>query len=129
MLSTLRSPAARRPLARVLATKATPVARHSTALAPEPAGAPTDDPWFHEPTVMSNSEAFVETLRGHGCDTMFGIVGSAFMDALDLFMHYRSLPSEMQNRIRTFYLYFYSRRSVFDEEKILGQLRPLTGGP
>jgi sulfoacetaldehyde acetyltransferase len=56
--------------------------RQSTALADE---YPPDDPWFETPILMSNSEAFVETLRGHGCDTMFGIVGSAFMDALDLF--------------------------------------------
>jgi sulfoacetaldehyde acetyltransferase len=34
---------------------------------------------------MSNSEAFVETLRSHGVKDVFGIVGSAFMDALDLF--------------------------------------------
>jgi len=34
---------------------------------------------------MSNSEAFVETLRGHKVNTVFGIVGSAFMDALDIF--------------------------------------------
>jgi sulfoacetaldehyde acetyltransferase len=34
---------------------------------------------------MSNSEAFVETLRANGVKDMFGIVGSAFMDALDLF--------------------------------------------
>ena len=34
---------------------------------------------------MSNSEAFVETLAAHKVDTCFGIVGSAFMDALDLF--------------------------------------------
>jgi len=36
-------------------------------------------------TLMSNSEAFVETLRSHNVKEMFGIVGSAFMDALDLF--------------------------------------------
>jgi sulfoacetaldehyde acetyltransferase len=34
---------------------------------------------------MTNSEAFVETLAAHKVDTTFGIVGSAFMDALDLF--------------------------------------------
>eukprot|EP01064_Diplonema_japonicum_P027105 TRINITY_DN388_c0_g1_i1.p1 TRINITY_DN388_c0_g1~~TRINITY_DN388_c0_g1_i1.p1 ORF type:complete len:658 (+),score=214.81 TRINITY_DN388_c0_g1_i1:96-1976(+) len=38
-----------------------------------------------EATLMSNSEAFVETLASRGVDTVFGIVGSAFMDALDLF--------------------------------------------
>merc|ERR1719158_792269 len=35
--------------------------------------------------MMTHSEAFVETLRAHKVDTVFGIVGSAFMDALDLF--------------------------------------------
>jgi len=34
---------------------------------------------------MTNSEAFVETLVAHGVTDVFGIVGSAFMDALDLF--------------------------------------------
>eukprot|EP00602_Paraphysomonas_sp_CaronLab_P005354 CAMPEP_0185018070 /NCGR_PEP_ID=MMETSP1103-20130426/917_1 /TAXON_ID=36769 /ORGANISM="Paraphysomonas bandaiensis, Strain Caron Lab Isolate" /LENGTH=590 /DNA_ID=CAMNT_0027547767 /DNA_START=185 /DNA_END=1957 /DNA_ORIENTATION=- len=34
---------------------------------------------------MSNSEAFVETMAANKVDTCFGIVGSAFMDALDLF--------------------------------------------
>jgi len=34
---------------------------------------------------MTPSEAFVETLVAEGIDTVFGIVGSAFMDPLDLF--------------------------------------------
>merc|ERR1719498_200312 len=34
---------------------------------------------------MTNSEAFVESLRTQKVDTVFGVVGSAFMDALDLF--------------------------------------------
>ena len=34
---------------------------------------------------MSPSEAFVETLVAHGVKEVFGIVGSAYMDALDLF--------------------------------------------
>jgi sulfoacetaldehyde acetyltransferase len=34
---------------------------------------------------MSASEAFVETLVSHGVKDVFGIVGSAYMDALDLF--------------------------------------------
>ncbi len=34
---------------------------------------------------MTPSEAFVETLVAHGVKDVFGIVGSAFMDALDLF--------------------------------------------
>jgi hypothetical protein len=36
------------------------------------------------PTHMSNSEAFVEQMVAHGVTDTFGIVGSAFMDALDL---------------------------------------------
>jgi sulfoacetaldehyde acetyltransferase len=38
-----------------------------------------------QPYLMTNSEAFVETMVAHGVDTTFGIVGSAFMDSLDLF--------------------------------------------
>ncbi|MEP7063701.1 MAG: sulfoacetaldehyde acetyltransferase [Betaproteobacteria bacterium] len=34
---------------------------------------------------MTPSEAFVETLVAHGVKQVFGIVGSAYMDALDLF--------------------------------------------
>mmetsp|Transcript_43606 Transcript_43606/g.110008 ORF Transcript_43606/g.110008 Transcript_43606/m.110008 type:complete len:620 (-) Transcript_43606:179-2038(-) len=37
------------------------------------------------PVRMSNSEAFVETLAAYGIKNCFGIVGSAYMDALDLF--------------------------------------------
>ncbi len=33
---------------------------------------------------MTASEAFVETMLAHGVNTVFGIVGSAYMDALDL---------------------------------------------
>jgi sulfoacetaldehyde acetyltransferase len=36
-------------------------------------------------TTMSPSEAFVETLVAQGVKDVFGIVGSAYMDALDLF--------------------------------------------
>jgi sulfoacetaldehyde acetyltransferase len=36
-------------------------------------------------TRMTSSEAFVETLAAHGVKHVFGIVGSAYMDALDLF--------------------------------------------
>jgi len=35
--------------------------------------------------LMTGSEAFVETLVSYGVTDVFGIVGSAFMDALDLF--------------------------------------------
>eukprot|EP01096_Ripella_sp_DP13-Kostka_P011430 TRINITY_DN4611_c0_g1_i1.p1 TRINITY_DN4611_c0_g1~~TRINITY_DN4611_c0_g1_i1.p1 ORF type:complete len:696 (-),score=276.28 TRINITY_DN4611_c0_g1_i1:84-2027(-) len=40
---------------------------------------------FATPQKMTASEAFVETLAAHGAKDCFGIVGSAFMDALDLF--------------------------------------------
>ena len=36
-------------------------------------------------TRMTSSEAFVETLVAHGVTDVFGIVGSAYMDALDIF--------------------------------------------
>jgi sulfoacetaldehyde acetyltransferase len=38
------------------------------------------------PTRMTPSEAFVETLVAQGVTDMFGIMGSAFMDAMDLFV-------------------------------------------
>ena len=34
---------------------------------------------------MTSSEAFVETMVSHKTNLVFGIVGSAFMDALDIF--------------------------------------------
>ncbi len=34
---------------------------------------------------MTSSEAFVETMVAHDTKHIFGIVGSAFMDALDIF--------------------------------------------
>ncbi len=36
-------------------------------------------------TRMTPSEAFVEPMVAHGVDTIFGIMGSAFMDAMDIF--------------------------------------------
>ena len=36
-------------------------------------------------TRMTPSEAFVETLVANGVDTIFGIMGSAFMAAMDIF--------------------------------------------
>src|SRR5438270_14089778 len=38
-----------------------------------------------QPQKMGPSEALVETLVAHEVSHVFGIVGSAFMDALDLF--------------------------------------------
>merc|ERR1719460_2360791 len=46
---------------------------------------PEDPAWRSSPTTMTSSEAFTETMVAHGVDNMFGIVGSAFMDALDIF--------------------------------------------
>jgi len=37
------------------------------------------------PTKMTPSEAFVETMVSNGVSDMFGIMGSAFMDAMDIF--------------------------------------------
>ena len=34
---------------------------------------------------MTPSEAFVETMVANEVDTIFGIMGSAFMDAMDIF--------------------------------------------
>jgi sulfoacetaldehyde acetyltransferase len=34
---------------------------------------------------MTPSEAFVETLAANGVTDMFGIMGSAFMDPMDIF--------------------------------------------
>ncbi|WP_424948287.1 sulfoacetaldehyde acetyltransferase [Candidatus Spongiihabitans sp.] len=36
-------------------------------------------------TKMTTSEAFVETMAAHGVTDIFGIMGSAFMDAMDIF--------------------------------------------
>ena len=41
--------------------------------------------WTTKPTLMTSSEAFTETLVANGTKNVFGIVGSAFMDALDIF--------------------------------------------
>ncbi|WP_051791835.1 sulfoacetaldehyde acetyltransferase [Amycolatopsis jejuensis] len=38
-----------------------------------------------EPRKMTPSEAFVETLAANGVTEIFGIMGSAFMDAMDIF--------------------------------------------
>jgi sulfoacetaldehyde acetyltransferase len=40
---------------------------------------------FSTKTKMYASEAFVETLQAKGVTDMFGILGSAYMDALDIF--------------------------------------------
>ena len=48
----------------------------------KPADLPTAVTGRHK---MTPSEAFVETLVAQGVKDVFGIVGSAYMDALDLF--------------------------------------------
>merc|ERR1719225_890057 len=46
----------------------------------------SEDPaWRTKPTKMTASEAFTESLVANGTTNVFGIVGSAFMDALDIF--------------------------------------------
>ncbi len=37
------------------------------------------------PQKMTPSEAFVETMAANGVTDIFGIMGSAFMDAMDIF--------------------------------------------
>lgn len=63
-----------------------PIRRHSSAAPapamPDPLPAPVPQ---NVPIKMTSSEAFVETLLAQGVTDVFGIVGSAFMDALDLF--------------------------------------------
>ena len=49
------------------------------------ATAETEEKLHDVPLHMSNSEAFVETMVAHGVTVCTGIVGSAFMDTLDLF--------------------------------------------
>lgn len=48
---------------------------------------------------MSASEAFVETLVAHGVKHVFGTVGSAYMDALDLFEPVRVLDKYKAYRV------------------------------
>ncbi|QBR01050.1 sulfoacetaldehyde acetyltransferase [Paraburkholderia pallida] len=46
---------------------------------------PTQTATANGPQDMTPSEAFVETLAANGVTDMFGIMGSAFMDAMDIF--------------------------------------------
>lgn len=61
---------------------------------------------------MTSSEAFVETMVAHDTKHVFGLVGSAFMDALDIFepadIRFISVQHE-QNAVR---LYEHSGRTV-----------------
>jgi sulfoacetaldehyde acetyltransferase len=45
----------------------------------------TAEPKSTGPQSMTPSEAFVETMAANGVTEMFGIMGSAFMDAMDIF--------------------------------------------
>ena len=66
-------------------------------------------------TRMSASEAFVETLAAQGVTHVFGIVGSAYMDALDLFpaAGIRFIPTGGINLANLEgYLYFKSLAAV-----------------
>jgi hypothetical protein len=54
--------------------------------------------WRTEPTKMTSSEAFTETMVAHGVNNMFGIVGSAFMDALDIFPAAGIRSGDVQHR-------------------------------
>ena len=56
-----------------------------SAISAKPAKTKVDRRVTRGPTRMTPSEAFVETLVAQGVTDVFGIVGSAYMDALDLF--------------------------------------------
>lgn len=67
------------------ATKAVlPRVSRARALVAQTGTSVSEDSLHDKPVYMSNSEAFVETMVAHGVTDTFGIVGSAFMDALDL---------------------------------------------
>jgi len=64
---------------------ANPEAKSAGDIPQQPLRDPTEPKWRTVPTKMTSSEAFVETMKAHGTKDVFGIVGSAFMDALDIF--------------------------------------------
>ena len=68
-----------RPIGDIDMTKQAPRTNHppssATTSAPSPSGV----------QKMTPSEAFVETMVANGVTDMFGIMGSAFMDAMDIF--------------------------------------------
>ena len=66
-------------------TKATKKKPAPTAKRRAPAAPKVDRRVTQGKTRMTPSEAFVETLVAQGVTDVFGIVGSAYMDALDLF--------------------------------------------
>lgn len=43
-------------------------------------------------------------------------------DAISQYMHYRQLSPELQDRMRNYYSFLWSRQSVFDEASILSEL-------
>ncbi len=56
-----------------------------TSKATAAAGAPAKGSVATGPQKMTPSEAFVETMASNGVTDIFGIMGSAFMDAMDIF--------------------------------------------
>ena len=56
------------------------MSEHDPVTSSQQAAAPSTGP-----QAMTPSEAFVETLAANGVTEMFGIMGSAFMDAMDIF--------------------------------------------
>lgn len=46
------------------------------------------------------------------------------MDEVKEYMRWRKLPRDLVGRLRRYYQYYYSRKTVFDEEAILGDLTP-----
>ena len=66
-------------------TKATKIKSAPATKRRAPASPKVDRRVTQGKTRMTPSEAFVETLVAQGVTDVFGIVGSAYMDALDLF--------------------------------------------
>ena len=66
-------------------TRSSLVTRTPTALFTTSVPRRQEPAWRVTPTKMTSSEAFTETMVAHKVENMFGIVGSAFMDALDIF--------------------------------------------
>ncbi len=68
-----------------MATRSTPNKKAPAARVTAPAKVKVDRRVTKGKTRMTPSEAFVETMVAQGVTDIFGIVGSAYMDALDLF--------------------------------------------
>ena len=46
------------------------------------------------------------------------------MDEIKEYMRWRQLPRDLVVRLRRYYIFYYSRKTAFDEEMILGGLTP-----